>query len=198
MFKQLSLAAALGLFAGTANATTVGFDLVISGSNNVPTFTITNQSDAGITLDTFNITIGLLSRNFDYIRNVAAPAGGTANVTNGDATNGGTRFDFLEIDYTDFDMGETVSFIADIDQDTGNTTRNYENTLFNNGTAPNSVATATFSNNFVLQLTLDDRSTTPTSHLFSAREDITPVPLPAGLPLLLTGLGAFAFARRRK
>lgn len=199
MIKTLSAATALALFAGAASATTVGFQLTIAGNTNVPTFIIENQSDAGITLDSFSITIGLLARNFDYIRNVSAPLGGTATVTNGDGVNGGTRFDFLSIDYSGFDTSETVGFVADIDQDNSNVTRSYENTLFSNGAGPNSVASATFSNGAMLALTLDDRGSAPTSHVFSISGTAAPaIPLPAGLPLVLTGLGAFAIARRRK
>lgn len=53
-------------------------------------------------------------------------------------------------------------------------------------------------NTFAIQITRDflSSATTPTQYIDNA--SVTPVPLPAGMPLMLAGLGALAFMRRRK
>lgn len=195
MFKKFLMAASLATAATSVSAAT-SFNLTISGNPNVPVFTLTNTSSAA-QLETFSVSIGLLSRNFDYILALTDPGGGSSTVTAGDGVNNGTRVDVLGLSYTDFDPGETASFEADVDSDTGNqnVTLDYRNTLFNNGTGPNSELTATFSDATTLSFTIPDQTAGLNSYSFDV--SAAPIPLPAGLPLLVAGLGAFAVMRKR-
>lgn len=194
MFKKFLLAAGLATAATTASAAT-SFDLTFSGDPNIPNVTLTNTSTTAQLL-TFSISIGLLTRNFDSIGISTSPAGGTSTVTTGDLLNDGPRTDSLALSFTDFDPGESMSFATDIDSDSGNTIEDYRNTLFNNGTGPNSELTATFSDGASVSFTIPDQTSGLSSYTISV--SAAPIPLPAGLPLLVAGLGAFAVLRKRK
>ncbi len=196
MIKQLFLAAGLIAAASGASAAT-SFNLTVSGSTNVPTFTLSNTSTSAL-LETFSISIGLVARNFDFINNVTDPAGGTSTVTIGDGVDGGTRFDVLALSFVGFDPSESMSFGADIDQDNANTVRDYRFTLFNNGTGPNSELTATFSDGTSLSFFMPDQTPGLSSYSFDVNAAAPAIPLPAGLPLFAAGLGALAVMRKRK
>ncbi len=195
-----SLAAVLFWVAG-AEAATVGATLVISGNTNVPTFALTNDS-AAARLERFTFTIGHASRGFDYVQQLTAPTGGTATLNSPDDVNNFERSQIIDIAFTGFSAGDTISFVADVDNETANATLDYRNTFFNNGTQANAVFTAFFGGGEVLSLTLPDQTAGRTSYSFSlsgpAAGTPTPVPAPAAAPLLVAALGALAVARRRR
>lgn len=170
-----------------------GFDLSLAGNTNVPVFTLSNTSDPAIQLLQFTFTIGDTTRHFDFVDALTSPAGGTATLNTPDSINNGLRNDVIDITFTGFDTGESVSFEADIDVDpSSNVVQDFRTVFFNNGTALNSVATAFFSNGSSLALTLPDN---PPNFQYS----ISAVPLPAALPLFAIGLaGMGILARRRK
>src|SRR6056297_753750 len=114
MIRSASIALAL-LAAAPATAATYGFQLTISGSTNVPVFTFDNISHSAL-ITAAAFTIGDTTQNFDYIRVLESPAGGTATITTGDTANGGTRFDEVAVGFTSFDLGDTARVETDVDR----------------------------------------------------------------------------------
>lgn len=170
----------------------IGFRMTTQGGDFVR-FILSNDSTAGITLDQFTFTIGDLSYNFDAVTLGENPAGGTATSKSPDAVNNVIRSDFIALDFTGFDSSESAEFFAEIDRDGApNSSEDYMTVFFNNGAAPNSIATAFFSNGHSLSLTLPDN---PTNFQFSAS---AVVPLPAALPLFVAGLAGLGIAARRR
>ena len=200
---RLAVAALLATLPAAAHAATVGYTLTISGSDsNVPTLTLVNDSDAGITLDAFSFSIGLLSRHFDLSDSNA----GSFNVGSGSfaRAGGSSRVDVVEYTFGGFGAAESFRFTLDVDLDpSANSVQNYKNVFWNNGDGPNSVMNVAFSNGRSFSLTLPDQpSTTPNSYQFSQSytDPGTAVPLPstaaAGLSLL--GLLGMKRAGRRR
>lgn len=201
MLKQTAAAAALSLVASGAMAATVGFDVTISGSKNLPRFELTNTSDTAQLL-TFGLTIGDTAYNYDQADTFTAPADGSIGFILGHSANGGARFDEIKFSFTDFDSGEIAKWRMDIDIDNQNTIQDYRSVLFNNGTADNAVFTATFDTGDVVSIILpDDTNGVNETYAFGASatsaQQPAPVPLPAGLPLLVAGFGALTLLRRR-
>ena len=201
--RMTALAAALMLASGTASAATTGFRLVISGNDqNIPTLTLTNISTTAL-LTQFSMTIGDTSRNFDEIYTITAPAGGSATLTAGSssqsANNSATgRTNTFSVNFSGFDPSEFARWDVDIDIDNQNTFEDYRRVFFNNGTAPNSLVSALFSDGRTVDLTLPDRANNLSSYRFTAATQVSAVPVPAALPLLATALGALGFASRRR
>lgn len=198
MFKTFTLAGLIALGASTASAATLGFTLTISGSGqtgaNEPRFVLTNNS-ASAQITDFDFGIGNTGYNFDGFYNIIAPAGGTASANVDANTNGGSRVDVINAAFTGFDAGENAQWNVDVDIDTLNTFEDYRTVLWNNGAALNTVFTATFSTGDTLSVTAPDAAVV-SSYTFSA-SSAPAVPLPAGLPLVLTGLAGFALLKRR-
>lgn len=207
VFHRFSLAAAVFAAAiGPAAASTVGFSLKVStagalgGTFDKPGFTLTNLSDAGLTLLSINFTIGDPAYNFDAVNAIAAPAGGAMLLTTGDTVNGGARTDSFSYSFTSFDPSEFATWTAELDPDSTNGVVDFRTIFFNNGGAgvPNSVATVLFSDTRSLQVTL---AATPgqASYTFSAsQEDLADVPLPATLPLLAGAFALVGLTRARR
>ncbi|WP_425404390.1 VPLPA-CTERM sorting domain-containing protein [Hwanghaeella sp.] len=203
-FKAVLAALTLGAMASLpAQAAVVtpplGFDLTLSGNTNVPTFTLVNTSAAGQQLTGFTFTIGNVSRHFDFVNSLSNPAGGTSTLNSPDSVDNGARSDTIDLTFTGFDAGESVSFAADVDLDPSfNSTQDYRNVFFNNGTALNSVATAFFAFGTSVSLTLPDNPVNQSSYSFSASNGVSAVPLPAALPLLVAGLAGLGILSRRR
>jgi hypothetical protein len=185
-----------GLAAASASSATLAFSLDVSNEFTVPTFMLTNLSKLKLT--DFNLTIGDRSFNFDAGRIVTAPSGGTTTLNTPDTNfSGGLRSENINLSFTDFGTNDFARFDVDPDLDHRDTIEDIRGVLFNNGSAQNAIATATFSGGRELSLTLPD-GPYQTSYSFSALET-TVVPAPAALPLLAGTLGlAGIFAYRRR
>jgi len=202
-FTALSLAAVL--MAGTASAATTAFTLDISGDRNVPVFSLSNVGDQG-DITGFTLSLGDLTRNFDSAHNATASTGsfGFALGPNLDTnTGGGLRANSVDFTFTDFNPGEIFGFEADIDRDNSNTLENYITSLLPGGSIVVNFAGGTTSSLFI-DLTRPFSEAPLAAYSYTAALSVPPpikpplVPLPAGLPLLLAGLGALGIARRAR
>lgn len=183
----------LTAFPLSANAQAIGYVLDVFGSTNIPTFALTNSSDTA-NIESFSMTIGDTSRNFDTGTVTSAP--GISFTLNSPDTNlsGGIRSDLVDFSFSfGFEPGATFSFTADVDIDSSNTTQDYRSVLFNNGAAPNSVITLGFSGGLNLSQEMPDASFL-SSYSFSQSEVI---PGPAIAPLVFGLVAAFVTVRRR-
>lgn len=192
--------AALGI-AAASHAQVTGYTLVLSGSTNIPTFQLTNNSDPGLTLTAFTVTIGNTAFNYDGVQGVVLGSLGSATLITPDTnTSGGVRSDTVEYTFTGFDPGEAFQFEVDVDVDTNNTTEDYRTVLFNNGAAPNAVVTVSFDNGSVLSQTMPDASPNLTAFTFAQTSAVGAAPEAGTLALL--GLGSLPIAgaviRRRR
>ena len=140
----------------------LGFVLEILDDTNTPTLQLTNQSTGTLAITGFELTIGDDAFNFDGVTDISAPAGTNVTVASPDTNDaGGERSDIIRLDFTGFDPGETVTFVIDVDRDSNNTTEDYRDVLFNNGEAPNAVATV-FAGAASRSITLPDAPDAPT------------------------------------
>ncbi|MFW2541476.1 VPLPA-CTERM sorting domain-containing protein [Primorskyibacter sp. 2E107] len=203
MKTVFSLLASL-LLGTAASAATTGFSLGIAGDNNIPTLTLTNTGDLGEIIG-FDVTMGVSGYNFDGVTNSseAASAGVSTTLTVGDYnTSGGStsagRYTTISYTSTGFTSGGSFSYAVDVDSNYANNIQNYQTRML-----PGGSFSVYFSGGLTSSLTID---LTPTAgnmsepYFYSASvTDAAPVPLPAGLPLLIAALGgAVALTRKRR
>jgi hypothetical protein len=140
----------------------LGFTFDVFNDANTPTLRVTNTSSGMLQLTEFEVTIGDTAFNFDSVTDIVAPAGtGVTLESPDDNDSGGVRADLVRLAFTAFDPGESVTFVVDIDRDDSNTLESFRRVLFNNGDAPNAVATA-FSGDESCSVTLGDADDSPT------------------------------------
>ena len=216
MIKQklviLSLGATVSLFglSDAAEASTFGYSLSIndpifnpaSGVNNVPDFRLENIStlSEGIQIADFNLTIGDLSFNYDFVasQSVFSDSGDVLSFspTAPDLINDGVGADEIDYDFTGFDPGDIFQFEADVDPDTASIVQDYRQILF-----PDAVLTVGFSNGETLAQTLNPADTGLDSYVFTQTAHLqrtTPEPATIlGLGSLVC-LGLGDAVRRRK
>ena len=204
-------AAATALMIGSANAALVGFELFMPDYNNEPHFELKNISGEAL-LVRFTFSIGDEdNHNFDAVRfrdqcfvrrclddPRGAPEGGTTELVGiDDDFGGGLRNDVFDIRFTSFDPGDMAFWSADIDEDNGGRKGNFRTTFANNGAAPNSVATAYFSDGTILSFVFPDLKQ-PTYFFEVTNVVPAPVPVPAGAILMAPILGAMGLSARRR
>lgn len=212
--SALGAAAILAGLAFNANAATIGFSLNISGSQNVPVFDLENTSTSSAIIQSFSFTIGhgfgdgtlAAGFNFDGAGVLSTGTIGAAEATliSPDTNlSGGVRSEVVEWSFitsgSTFGAGDNFVFNADVDEN-GNTGENYKTTFGNNGAEPNSIATVAFlldGETLTLTSTFPDEPELAEYNL-SATEQLTPVPLPAALPLLASALGGFGLLAWRR
>jgi hypothetical protein len=141
-------------------------ELTLSDNTNVPTFTLKNTGTLAI--DEFTFTIGDTTRNFDSVEVVDIQPGGLITIDQPDTGDDGVRSDAIGLRFTSFDPGEEAVWRADVDPDNANVGQDFTQVFYNNGAAPNSVATVTFADDSELQFTLDDRPAGAIPQTFTA------------------------------
>lgn len=138
------------------------------GGLDKPQFDLQNNSDPGVLLTGFKITIGDTSYNYDYVRDEQATPGVGFTLVTPDRAIGGVRSNMVEYNFTGFTPTRSFSFEANIDPDVGTATTNFRQILFNNGAAPNAQATFTFSVGAPITITLPDGPTGQLSYSYVA------------------------------
>ncbi len=140
-FRSRFAALLVALFAATpafANVSDLLFTVAIDGNTNTPTFTVTNNSP-NLEITGFNFTIGNTAYEFDGrdVTLTAPPGVGIAIVT----PLGDVRTNNFLVGLSGFGPGESVKIRIDVDTDGQNDGVGNPSVFFNNGAAPNSVAT---------------------------------------------------------
>lgn len=203
--KTALLAAGLS-FGASAAIATPSLSFIVDGDTFTSAFSFSNASDDNETLLAFGIDLtgSASGACFDLDQGdfVCARGGGTdftpqggTDITTGlltsNVVNGGTT---LDLTFDDFDAGETFSFVVDVDDAAGATVTGDE--------LIGATAFADFSNGLRLIGEFEAVAGNSDASAFNVSAIVvTPpsvVPLPAGLPLLAVGLGAFGLLRRRK
>lgn len=210
--RLASLAVVTATATASAGAATVsaGFEFTLSGSTNVPTMTLVNTSTSDFRIVGFSLTAGHTGRSWDYVQSLVAPAGGGATLNSPDTINGGLWSTAIDIDFSGFGPAGTASWRADLDDLGAHQTRDYRNSLFNNGSEPNALLTVAFEAfgtapggiaPFSLGFALPDGTPGLSSYSFTDARSFssgTPVPEPGVLPLVAAGLLGLQWTARRR
>ncbi len=164
-----------------AEAQSVPITVKISGSTNVPTFKVTNNSRANIVR--LVMTIGNTAKHFQGNNSYFSSIPGNVNIPKG---NG--RSDIVDLSLNGFGPGETITFRADVDQDAApvDTVEDYRFVMFNNGGALNSIIFVEDADGIGDTLILTDQAAAST-HTFSIPRpqfDLTVESVSEGSPAL--------------
>ncbi|MBK1641048.1 hypothetical protein CKO12_03970 [Chromatium okenii] len=185
---------------GTAQAYPVGAQLEITGSSvvgsyghtlNVSGWTLSNLASSSLDIVGFDFTIGDTTRHFDNEDSVYPTSGNYTVTRNSGSTD---RVDNISLSFNGFNRTESYLFSVDIDSDAVYDQWDTFNTvLFNNGSAPNSVFSVTFSNGGVLSMILPESPVAvidgnKSTYKFTLTGN---VPLPGTLLLLAAGMVGF-------
>lgn len=159
---QTGVAAVL-MIAGAAAGNTVVLTMVNGddggGPFNTVAFGIANLGPSNLT--GWSVTVGDTQYNFDQIyatreQFVGGSGLETALLITGDRDQDGAVTDSFAYTFTNFGAGTTFRGQWDIDNDNGDFNADARLVLFNNGAAPNAVATFTFEDGEVIQYTFPD------------------------------------------
>jgi len=191
--RLLIICAAFTFFlASSVQAAPIGFQLTVLDDPNTPTFQLTNIGDVNI--DVFDMTIGNTAYNFDFVRDVV-PSGISYTRIAPDTVDNGVRSDYQQFQFSNFTPGLTFQWETNLDPDNNNVVVDYRTIFFNNGAAPNSIATVWFEGGAELSATFPDADQA-TSYSIGA-EGVSEVPVPAAVWLLGSGLLGLLGLRRK-
>lgn len=206
-FLTKSAAAAALVLAGGAAHAVPSFSFIIDGNTFSQPFSFTNTSTAGETLTRFGFTLpsGFCFDTDDPNSSAGCNSSGGVDfmAVGGSGTTTGlvavpnilSGDTVLDIMFSDFQSGETFSFDIDVDAAPPGSVTVTGNQL------AGTMAFADFSDGQRVFGTFGLVSGNPDASAFSSTGIIDtppPVPLPAGLPLILTAFGAFGYLRMRK
>ena len=169
-----------------------------SGNCNWPTFLITNDSGfASIT--SFSMTIGDAYYNYDDVRVNDDGGIGYTLTSPLDGSSGGARANEFSFTFSGFSAATSFFVTIDVDPDSRNSYVDFRNILFNNGSASNAVATATFSTGQILTASFSEEPVMvegENAYRLSAQASV--VPIPPAVWLFGSGLiGLIGVARRK-
>jgi hypothetical protein len=127
------------------------------------TSTTANGGTGAALLQSFTMTIGDTSQNFDFAKIISADPGVTATLITPDALNGGANSDTLTYSFTGLTPGKKVIFQIDIDPDSpsSNPFRDYREVLFTLNGGANSTGNSQTSATFIDPSLSNQTQTTP-------------------------------------
>lgn len=164
-----------------------------AGPFNTVLFQVANNSAAGVNLDGLSITVGDTQYLYDqlYLSHESFPGGdGTqsAMLTTGDRTDDNAGPDLFAYALSNVAPGVAFQGQWDIDNDNGDFNADARLVMFNNGAAPNAVATFHFSDGSSIDFTFPDG---PSLDFYTFS-----IPAPGGVALGVIGL--LGAGRRRR
>ncbi|MFN0134613.1 MAG: hypothetical protein ACKVS9_00680 [Phycisphaerae bacterium] len=163
-----------------------------AGPFNTTAFTLTNLSDAGVSLVTWSLTVGDTQYLYDFVyldreQFVGGDATQTATLEIGDRTDDNVGPDLFRYGFTNFGAGIAFRGQWDIDNDNGDFNADARLVMFNNGGLPNAQAVFNFSDGSVAAFTFPD----------AAIQDVYTYTIPEPSTLVALALLAVALPRRR-
>jgi hypothetical protein len=144
------------------------------------------------------MTIGNVSYNYDDV--VILDDGGIGYTLTSplDAGSAGFRSDEISFSYGGFAASSSFVFRVDVDPDSANSYVDFRNILFNNGSALNATASATFSDGQALAVGFSESPSLVDGYIYRLSAQAAAVPIPAAVYLFGSALGLLGWMRRNQ
>ncbi|MEN0020109.1 MAG: hypothetical protein AAF747_04400 [Planctomycetota bacterium] len=195
--SSLVLAAAVGP-ATTAIAQTAFLEITAGQTDgwNTPAFDIEVFPGNTLRITSFRFELGSSSFNFDEVYEefesfIGGNGNETATLIEGDREQNEARTTAFEYEFDGFDLDERFTTEADVDRTSGDSIEDAREIFFNNGSAPNAIATVGFSNGRSASLVLPDG-------LFGQSRYFYIVAVPGPSSATLVAIGGLVLTRRRR